>query len=233
MLFVLGPRRDSCHADEGGNRQHRNTHLHAKRHSSSSAWLGGTSLRTAWLGDKKLLWKSSRQRRAAAYRSLRGQRFLVFGEIHGLPLTLDDRSANLRGGLSLAQLLVSVEVFADADVASGAVLAREAIEQAAVSLAAVAMAVAWLLVEGFLDSRRNRVGILHHRIAEELRIHGRGKRPRRTLRVKCRHGLFGPGLRHAHAFRRTRSRAFGQKYERQRETRKSCTAQQFSASKHR
>src|SRR6266446_7184095 len=112
--------------------------------------------------------------RAAARGSLCGQRFLVFGEVHGLPLTLDNPSANLRGGPSFAQLLVSVEVFADADVASRAVFAGEAIKQAAVSLAAVAVAVTRLLVESFFDSRRNRVSILHEGIAEEVRIHSRG-----------------------------------------------------------
>src|SRR6266849_9042386 len=99
--------------------------------------------------------------RAAAHASLCGQRFLVFGEVHGLPLTVGNPGANLRGGLSPAQLLVSVEVFADADVASRAVFAGEAIEQAAVPLAAVAVAVTRLLIESLFDSRCNGVGILH------------------------------------------------------------------------
>src|SRR6267378_8171355 len=119
--------------------------------------------------------------RTTAHPSLRGQQFLVFGEVHGLPFTLDDRCANLRGDLSLAQLLVSVEIFADADVASRAVFAGEAIEEAAVPLAAVAVAVTRLLVERFFDSRRNRVSILHQGIAEELRIHGGGECAGRSL----------------------------------------------------
>src|SRR6266850_4689251 len=170
--------------------------------------------------------------RAMDHPSLRGQRFLVFGKVHGLPLTLDYPRANLRGSLSLTQLVVSVEVFADANVASRAVFAGEAIEQAAMPLAAVAMAVARLLIECFFDAARNRVSILHNGIAEELRIHGRGERARRNLLVKRRHGTIGPGLRHAHAFRRTGSRAFRQECEPHREAAKCCTAQQFSASEH-
>src|SRR6266436_517599 len=170
--------------------------------------------------------------RAAARGSLCGQRFLVFGEVHGLPLTLDNPSANLRGGPSFAQLLVSVEVFADADVASRAVFAGEAIKQAAVSLAAVAVAVTRLLVESFFDSRRNGVGILHNEAGEELRIHGRGERAGRNLVVIGGHRFRGPGLRRALTRRRTGSCPFRQDGERQGKAAKSCAAQQSSASKH-
>jgi len=170
--------------------------------------------------------------RAMDHPSLRGQRFLVLGEVHGLPLTLDYPRANLRGSLSLTQLLVSVEVFADADVASRAVFAGEAIEQTGVPLAAVAVAVTRLLIECFFDAARNRVSILHDGIAEELRIHGRGERARRKLIVIGGHRFSGSGLRHAHVFRRRGSRVFRQERERQREAAKCCTAQQFSASKH-
>ena len=72
---------------------------------------------------------------------------LVLGEVHRLPVAFDDACTNLRSGLAFSGLLVAVEILIDADVASRAVFAGEAIEQAAVSLAAVAMAIAGLLVE--------------------------------------------------------------------------------------
>src|SRR6267378_941487 len=233
MLLVLGPRRDSRRNKQSGNRQHRHTQLHAKTHSSSFCSAGGkTSLRIAGLRDKKLLQNPAARYALAAHASLRGQRFLVFGEVHGLPFTLDDRCANLRGDLSLAQLLVSVEIFADADVASRAVFAGEAIEQAAVPLAAVAVAVTRLLVESFFDSRCNRVSILHNEAGEELRIHGRRESAGRNLIVISRHRFSGPGLRRALTCRRTGSCLFRQDCKRQGQAAKSCTAQQSSASKH-
>src|SRR5712664_2148973 len=168
--------------------------------------------------------------RAAAHASLCGQRFLVSSEVHGLPLTLNNPTANLRGGPSLAQLLVSVEVFADADVASRAVFAGEAIEQAAVPLAAVAVAVTRLLIESFFDSRCNCVGILHNEAGEELRIHDRGERAGRNLVVISGHRFRDPGLRRALTRRRTGSCLFRQDCERQGKAAKSCAAQQSSAS---
>lgn len=138
---------------------------------------------------------------ATAYSSLCWQWFLVLGEVHGLPLTLDNPRANLRGSLSLAQLLVSVEIFADANIASRAVFAGEAIQQAAVPLAAIAVAVAWLLVKRLLDSSSNGVGILHAWIGEEFRIHRRRECAGRNLIVKRGDSFIGPGLRHVLAFR--------------------------------
>src|SRR5229473_5255695 len=234
MLLVLGPRRDSRRNKQSGNRQHRHTHLHAKMHSSSFSSAGRkASLRIAGLRDKKLLQNPCIQMRATAYASFRGQRFLVFGEVHGLPLTLDNPGANLRGGLPFAQLLVSVEILADADVASRAVFAGKAIEQAAMPLAAVAVAVTRLLVESFFDSRRNRVSILHEGIAEEVRIQSRGERGGRSLIVISGHRFSGPGLRRALTCRRTGSRPFRQDCEHHRETAKSYDSQQFSLTKHR
>src|SRR6267142_2552058 len=202
-------------------------------HSSSFSTAGRkASLRIAGLRDKKLLQNPCNQMRATAHASFRGQRFLVFGEVRGLPLTLDNPCANLRGGLSLAQLFVSVEIFADADVASRAVFAGKAIEQAAMPLAAVAVAVTRLLVESFFDSRRNRVSILHEGIAEEVRIQSRGERGGRSLIVISGHRFSGPGLRPALTCQRTGSRPFRQDCERQGKAAKGCTAQQSSASKH-
>jgi len=84
---------------------------------------------------------------------------LVLGEVHRLPVASDDACPNLRGGLAFLRLLVAVEILIDADVASRAVFAGEAIEQAAVSLAAVAMAIAGLLVQRLLDLRGDGVRI--------------------------------------------------------------------------
>src|SRR5712664_4015238 len=224
MLLVLGPRRNFRRNKQSGNRQHRHTHLHAKMHSSSFSSAGRkTSLRIAGLRDKKLLQNPGNQMRATAHASFRGQRFLVFGEVHGLPIASDDVRTNLRGGLPFAQLLVGVEIFADADVASCAVFVGKAIEQAAMPLAVVAVAVTRLLVKSFLDSRCCRVSILHEGIAEEVRIQSRGERGGRSLIVISGHRFSGPGLRRALTW---------QDCERQGKAAKSCAAQQSSASKH-
>src|SRR5207253_5141348 len=69
-------------------------------------------------------------------------------------------------------LLVAVEVLIDAGAAARAVFARETIEQALVAFAPVAVAIAGLLVQRFLDLRGNGVGVLHHEIRKTLRIHG-------------------------------------------------------------
>jgi hypothetical protein len=83
-----------------------------------------------------------------------------------------DAFADLRGGPALAGLFVGVESFLDASAAAGAVLAGETIEQAAMTLAAVAVAVAGLLVEIFLDARGQGIGVLDDGIGEEVRAHG-------------------------------------------------------------
>src|ERR1700719_3138575 len=85
---------------------------------------------------------------------------LIFGEIDRSPFAFDDSGANLRGGLAVAGLLVGIEIFRDADVATSAVLAGETIEQAAMALAAVAVAVAGLAIERLLDPGGNGVGVL-------------------------------------------------------------------------
>src|ERR1700693_2785142 len=102
------------------------------------------------------------------------QRLLVLSDVHRLPIAFDDACPNLRGGLAFPGLLVAVEILIDADVASRAVFAGEAIEQAAVSLAAVAMAIAGLLVQRLLDLRGDGVRILHDMVRDEVGADRRG-----------------------------------------------------------
>ena len=85
---------------------------------------------------------------------------MIFADVHGLPFALYDSRADLRGSVSLAGLFVRIQIFADANSATGAVFADEAIEKAFVALAAIAMAVARLLVQNFFDMGREGVGIL-------------------------------------------------------------------------
>ena len=84
---------------------------------------------------------------------------LVFGDVYFLPIAADDAFADLRGGLTLAGLFKRVEGFPLADVATCTVTAGKAIEKAAVTLAAVTVAVAGLLVENFADAGGDGVGV--------------------------------------------------------------------------
>src|ERR1700674_2730979 len=102
----------------------------------------------------------------------RSNRLLVFGEVDGLPFAALDAFANLGGGPALVGLFIGVESFADARSAGGAVLAGEAIEQAAMTLAAVAVAIAGLLIESFLDARGQGIGVSDDGIGEEVGAHG-------------------------------------------------------------
>ena len=94
-------------------------------------------------------------RQAAALRgqeiSLRRSRTRgkVLRHVHALPVSALDAFTNLCSGPAFPRLLVGVEVFAFADPAYRRVLAHIAIEQAAVALAAVAVAIAWLLIKDF------------------------------------------------------------------------------------
>jgi hypothetical protein len=104
-----------------------------------------------------------------------GERRLVFGDVHGLPFAASDAFADLRGSFALARLFIGVKIFAHANLAAGAMFADETIEQAAVTLAAVAMAIAGLLIQNFFDGGGHGVGILHHGIAKGVRAHGGGE----------------------------------------------------------
>src|SRR6202042_3647932 len=63
------------------------------------------------------------------------------------------------------------------------------IEQAAVALAAVAMAITRLLIKNFLDARGHAVGVLGNRLGEERRTQGRGQWSRWHRVVKGRNGF--------------------------------------------
>src|SRR5579859_2858111 len=65
----------------------------------------------------------------------------VFVAIHMLPLAPDDGFANLRRRFSLAGLFVRVDSLGHADIAHGAMLAGETIEECGVAVTFVAMAV--------------------------------------------------------------------------------------------
>src|SRR5437016_10249520 len=121
--------------------------------------------------------------------SLGRQRLLVFGKVHRLRGGLDDGGPNVRAGLAFAGLFIAVEIFVDANVASRAVFAGEAIEQAGVPLAAVTMAIAGLLIERLLDLRCDSIRILNHGIREKVGVHGRRKRTPGDLRMIGRHRL--------------------------------------------
>ena len=102
------------------------------------------------------------------------ERLLVFAHINGLPISAFDAFANLRCGLAFLGLLVAVKRFTYANVAARAVLAHKAIEQAAVPLAAVAVAVAGLLVKNFFTECRHSVSVLHDGVAKLIGVHRGG-----------------------------------------------------------
>src|SRR5580704_4918912 len=78
-----------------------------------------------------------------------GNRGLVLRHVHALPVSALDAFPNLCSGFAFVRLLVGVEIFAFANPACRRVLAHKTIEQAAVALAAVAVAIAWLLIKDF------------------------------------------------------------------------------------
>ncbi len=100
-----------------------------------------------------------------------------------------DARPDLRRGLAFARLLVRVKAFPDAHIAAGGMFAGKAIEQAAVSLAAIAMAIARLLIEDFFDPRGNSISVLHHYIREQRGTQRRRERPLRSRGVKRGHRL--------------------------------------------
>ena len=123
-----------------------------------------------------------------------GQRGLIFREVDPPPLASFYSFANLSAATPFASLLVRVKALADADLATRGVFAREAVQQAAVALAAITVAVARLLIEHFLDPRREDVGVLYHGAREKCRTHRRRQRTLRNFGVECRNRLFGSAL---------------------------------------
>ena len=90
-------------------------------------------------------------------------------------------------------LFVGIQIFANAGLATGAMLADETIEKTFVALGAIAMAIARLLVENFFHMGREGVSILDHRIRKIIGAHGRRKRAGGSLIVE--RGDIGEGLR--------------------------------------
>src|SRR5260370_19326489 len=95
------------------------------------------------------------------------------------PLAVLDARPDLRRGLAFSRLLVRVKTLPDAHIAAGRVFAGKAIEQAAVSLTAVAMAITWLLIEDFFYARRHGVSVLHHQHREHRVLQFPSKLPMR------------------------------------------------------
>src|SRR5258708_5090564 len=91
---------------------------------------------------------------------------LILGHVYLLPFPAFNSRADLRRALALVRLLIRVDRFSHAHTAAGSMLAGKAIEQARVALAAVAVAIAGLLVEYFLHSRRDDVSVLHGDVRE-------------------------------------------------------------------
>jgi len=156
---------------------------------------GKNSLRIASHGDKKLLQILPGESATAPGREsiCRGS-LLIFGDIDRFPLALDDPCPNLRGALSFARLLERVEIFVNTRAASGTVLAGEAVQEALVSLAAVAMAVAGLLVQRLFDLCGDGVGVLYDGVGKKARIHRFGKLTLRGQRMKRRYRFADSGF---------------------------------------
>ena len=119
---------------------------------------------------------------------------MIFADVDGLPFAANDAVADLRGSFSFAGLLVGIEVFANANLATRAVFTDEAIEQAGVSLAAVAVAIARLLVQNFLDVGGDRVSVLHDGIGKSFGAHGGRESAGGRLRVEGWGGVVGVGV---------------------------------------
>lgn len=110
---------------------------------------------------------------------------MVFAEIDGLPLAVEDAVANLPGRFAAPRFFVGIESFLDAGFTARTVTADEAVEQAAMPLAAVAMAVARLLVQNFFHAPGGEVSVRNDFVGIKRWIHSGRKRPARRLRVEC------------------------------------------------
>jgi hypothetical protein len=114
------------------------------------------------------------------------QRRLVLRHIDALPGAVLDAFANLCARFAFARLLVRIKILSLANPTCRGVFAHITIEQAAMALAAVAVAIARLLIKNFLDARRQSVGILRNRLGEERRTQCCRQRSRRHRIVKRR-----------------------------------------------
>src|SRR5258708_34540013 len=109
---------------------------------------------------------------------------LILRHIYLLPFPAFNACPDLRRALALVRLLIRVDRFSHAYAAAGAMLAGEAIEQARVALAAVAVAIAGLLVEYFLHPRLEDVIVLDGDVCELRRAERLRKLPFRPFLVK-------------------------------------------------
>src|SRR5258706_15092567 len=130
---------------------------------------------------------------------------LILGHVYLLPFPAFNARPDLRRGLALVRLLIRVDRFSHAHTAAGAMLGGEAIEQARVALAPVAVAIAGLLVEYFLHPRREDVSVLYGDVCELRRAERLRKLALRRFVVKRRHGFLN-GLRQVGSRARCRNR---------------------------
>src|SRR5437763_1816190 len=100
-------------------------------------------------GERNPAAKSLSALRARSASLFRGEWRVVFGDVELPPLTVFDAFADLRGGFVFLRLLVGIDAFADAHLAFRGMLSREAIQQTAMALAPITMAVTRLLIQKF------------------------------------------------------------------------------------
>src|ERR1700720_1668643 len=116
-------------------------------------------------------------------------RFLIFCEVDCFPVTPDNALANLRWSLPFVGLFVDVKQLLQAGPATRSVLGGIAVQQTAVTVVAVAIAVARLLIESLCKVRSQTIGGLHYLLFKLSWIQHRGQlRVGRTF-VICRDTL--------------------------------------------
>src|SRR5258705_3414563 len=91
---------------------------------------------------------------------------LVFRGVNVLPFAALNSGPDVRRCFPLARLFIGVQRFSHADIAHRSVRTGEAIQQTAVAVRAIAMAVARLLVQNFLYLRCRCVSVFYHGIIE-------------------------------------------------------------------
>src|SRR5205085_2962825 len=114
---------------------------------------------------------------------------LVLAHIYLASFTVLDTSSDLRRGFAVMRLLIGIKRLAHAHITAGTVLAGEAIEQARMANAAVAMAVAGLLVQNWLYPRGQGVSVLNHYLSKKSWRQGGGEFALRWRVVKGRHRI--------------------------------------------
>jgi hypothetical protein len=100
----------------------------------------------------------------------------IFVEVHSFPISTDNTFANLAGGPSLSGPFVYVKQFLETSGTTGGVLGGVAVQQTGVAMMAVAIAVAWLLIENCLELVGQAICVAHNRLFKLVWIESRGYR---------------------------------------------------------